>query len=271
MFDRTFVDYKNPRITFDGISWFISAGVEENYIAPKLAEEVVGVDLGLKTLAVCSNNIKVENISKSKKFRKLYKKQRRLQKRVSRKYLMNKQGNKFVKTKNIIKLEVKLRKLQIRLNNLKQDFFHKETTKLVRTKLKEVVLEDLNIKGMMKNKHLSKSFQRSSLCAFRTMLVNKCSRDNIIVTEADRFFPSSKLCSKCGTTKEDLKLKDRTYDCSNCGNSVDRDLNASLNLKNYSQFERMSSLWRVKQNCCSSGNTAKQDSVKQEFYMESNC
>lgn len=180
--DKNFkIKYINPRITFDGINWFISVGVEEVYAQPKLGNETIGIDLGLKQLATCSNGVVVENITRSKVYRKIIKSKIRLQRQVSKKYLLNKKGNKFVKTKNIFKIERKIRKKQIKLNNLKQDYFHKTTTTLVRTKPKSVVIEDLNIIGMMKNKHLSKSFQESSLSTFKQMLISKCLRDNIEV------------------------------------------------------------------------------------------
>lgn len=265
------VKYYNPRITFDGIDWFISGGVEEEYNPPKLTKEVIGIDLGLKNLAFCSNGTIIANISKSKSYKKISKSKRRLQRQVSRKYKLNKQGSKFIKTKNIIKLERKIKVKQIKLNNIKLDFFHKQTTTLVRTKPRVVVVEDLNVNGMMKNKHLSKSFQESSLNTFKVMLLNKCKRDNIEVVEADRFFPSSKLCSSCGSTKHDLKLKDRIYKCSSCGLEIDRDYSASLNLKRYPEFQGNLSLWRVTSNDSSARNSMKSDSMKQEFYKKFDC
>ena len=266
--------YYNPRCTFDGIDWFISVGVEEDYLHPKLTEEVVGIDLGLKTLAVCSNSMNFKNISKSKEYKRILKSKKQKQRQVSRKYEKNKQtienSNKFkfIKTNNIIKLERRIQKQNIRLTNIKKDFFHKSTTTLVRTKPAVVVLEDLNVKGMMKNKHLSKAFQESSLFTFKQILINKCERDNITVIEADRFYPSSKLCSCCGNKKDDLKLRDRTYRCSNCGLEIDRDYNASLNLKQYPQFEGNSSLWRTKQNLSSNSNVIKESSMKKEIYVD---
>lgn len=226
--------YYNPRITFNGVDWFISAGVEEQPEQPALTDEVVGIDLGLKTLAVCSNKMNLENFTKSKEYKKIQRNKKRLQRQVSKKYEKNKQGNKFVKTKNISKTERKIKKKQIHLNNIKIDRFHKFTTELVRTKPSTVVLEDLNIKGMMKNKHLSHAFQESSLYMLKQMLINKCETLGINVIEANRFYPSSKLCSNCGEVKHNLKLKDRIYKCEKCGLVIDRDYNASLNLKHYS-------------------------------------
>ena len=146
---------------------------------------------------------------------------------------MNKQGNDYVKTKNIIKDELKLLKLNHKLTNIRKDYLHKITTDIVKRELSFIVLEDLNVKGMMKNKHLAKAVQQQNFYRFRELLTYKAEQAGIKLIIADRFYPSSKLCSNCGTIKHNLKLTERTYICNECGLEIDRDLNASLNLCRY--------------------------------------
>ena len=241
------LNYQNPRITFDGIDWWISVALKEDFNKPKLTDSTIGIDLGLKALATCSNGTVFRNITKDKSYRKLEKSIKQKQRQVSRKYEQNKQGKKFVETNNILKLERKIQKKRTKQQNIKKDYFHKSTTALVRTKPQAIVLEDLNIKGMMKNRYLSHALQSTSMNQFRQMLINKCEKYGIEVIEADRFFPSSQICSNCGNRKVDLKLSDRVYRCGHCGNEIDRDLNAAKNLAAYRQFDGKLSLWRTKQ------------------------
>lgn len=238
--------YQNPRITFDGVSWFISVGVKEETIKPKLTKETIGVDLGLKELATCSNGTVFHNVSKFSNYRKLEKSLKQKQRQLSRKYLLNKQGNKFVKTKNIQKLELSTQNKRIKQTNIKKDYFHKFSTALVRAKPKAIVLEDLNVAGMRKNKYLSHAVQSASISMFKDMLVNKATTLGIEIVYADKFYPSSQICSKCGNRRP-IKLSERTYKCPVCGLEIDRDLNASINLKHYPEFQGKLSLWRAKQ------------------------
>ena len=157
-----------------------------------------------------------------------------------------KKGNKFVKTNNIKKLETSIQKKRIKQQDIKKDYFHKSTTALVRTKPKAIVLEDLNVAGMRKNKYLSHSLQETSISTFKQMLINKAESHGIEVVLADRFYPSSQICSHCGNRKVDLKLSERVYKCPICGLEIDRDLNASINLKHYREFPEKLSLWRAK-------------------------
>ena len=237
-------NYQNPRITFDGIDWFISVGVKEETAKPKLTDETIGIDLGLKKLAACSNGMVFHNVAKFPNYRKLEKSVKQKQRQLSRKYLLNKQGNKFVKTKNIIKLERFTQKKRIKQNNIKKDYFHKSSTALVKTKPKAIVLEDLNVAGMRKNKHLSRAFQSASISMFKGMLVNKAVSLGIEIIYADRYFPSSQMCSQCGN-KKSIRLSERTYRCPVCGLEIDRDFNASINLKHYPEFQGKLSLWRA--------------------------
>ena len=194
----------------------------------------IGIDLGIKELATVSNFEKpFKNINKSQKVRKLKKRLKRYQKQVSKKYQINKQGNKFVKTNNILKLELKIRLIHEKIKNIRLNHNHQVTNLIVKTKPSRIVMEDLNVHGMMKNKHLSKAIQEQGFYQFITFIKYKCENYKIDFVQADRFYPSSKMCSCCGNIKKDLKLSDRIYHCNNCGMTLDRDYNASINLANY--------------------------------------
>ena len=240
------LNYQNPRITFDGIDWWLSVGLPIEIEQYELTDEIIGIDLGLKELATCSNGMVFHNVSKSKEYQKVNKSLKQKQRQISRKYEMNKQGNKFIKTSNINKLERRIQKKRIRLQNIKKDYFHKSSTALVRTKPKAIVLEDLNVAGMRKNKHLSHSLQETSISTFKQMLISKAENHGIEVVLADRFYPSSQICSHCGNRKVDLKLSERVYKCPVCGLEINRDFNASINLKHYREFPEKLSLWRAK-------------------------
>lgn len=225
--------YMNPRVSFDGIHWYVSVGIEIENIKPKLTDENIGIDLGIKDLAICSNKMTFKNINKTSKVKKLEKKMRRLQRKISRKYLKNKEGESYRKTSNIIKLEKDIKKVYKHLDNIRTNYIHKVTTKIVKAKPSRVVMEDLNVMGMMKNKHLSKAIAHQNFYKFIQIMEYKCERYGIEFIQADRFYPSSKTCSCCGHIKKDLKLSDRIYKCPNCGVVIDRDFNASINLSRY--------------------------------------
>lgn len=228
------VKYMNPRIKYDGLNWYITVGIEYENSDTLPSNEGIGIDLGIKDLAICSDENTYKNINKSQKVKKLEKRKRRLQRSVSRKYEKNKKGGSYCKTSNIIKREKELLKLNHRLTNIRQDYLHQTTTEIVKTKPSYIVLEDLNVKGMMKNRHLSKAVQQQCFGEFRRQIEYKAMWNNIPVIIADRFFSSSKLCSCCGNIKKDLKLSDRIYRCE-CGNVIDRDYQAALNLKRYGE------------------------------------
>lgn len=227
--------YYNPRIKYDGLNWWITVGIEYEDCATLPLNEGIGIDLGIKDLAICSDEHKYHNINKSKKVKKLEKRKRRLQHSISRKYDKNKKGVSYCKTSNIIKSEKELLKLNHRLANIRQNCLHQTTTEIVKAKPSYIVLEDLNVKSMMKNRHLSKAIQQQCFGEFRRQIEYKSVWNNIPVIIADRFFPSSKLCSCCGAIKKDLKLSDRIYRCE-CGNVIDRDYQAALNLKRYGEM-----------------------------------
>ena len=199
-------------------------------IVSKNTNEGIGIDLGLKDFAICSNGEKYKNINKTEKIRKIEKKLKREQKKLSRKYEnLKKKGGTATKS-NIKKQIVKVQKLHHKLDNIRTDYVNKTISNIINQKPKFITIEDLNVKGMMKNKHLSKAVANEKFYEFRSKLTNKCNVLGIELRIVDRFYPSSKLCHLCGSMKKDLKLKDRIYKC-NCGYIEDRDYNASLNLR----------------------------------------
>ncbi|AFS77230.1 IS605 transposase, OrfB family [Gottschalkia acidurici 9a] len=228
------VKYTNPRVSFDGKYWYISVGTEKENLKVELTDKSMGIDVGIKDLAICSNGMIFKNINKTRLVKKLEKRLRRLQRKVSRKYKVNKEGRKFVKTSNIIKLEKQIRLLHRKLFNIRNNHLHQATTKIVKTKPSRVVMETLNIKGMMKNKHLSKAIAKQGLYEFKRQLQYKCEFYGIEFIEADKWYPSSKTCSECRHIKGKLSLSERTYICEECGAVIDRDFNASINLSRYS-------------------------------------
>ena len=228
--------YINPRVTFDGLNWWISVGLEYEDNIHKPTNEGIGIDLGIKDLAICSDGIVYKNINKTSKIKKLKKKKRRLQRKISNKYLINKKGVCYIKTSNIIKLEKQLLKLNKRLTGIRTDYLHQVTTEIINREPMFIALEDLNVKGMMKNKHLAKAIQEQSFYEFKRIITYKALWNNIEIVDVPRFYPSSKTCSECGSYKKDLKLSDREYICEECGCIIDRDLNASINLAKYKQL-----------------------------------
>lgn len=229
------VKYMNPRIKYDGINWYITVGIEYEDSTTLPSNEGVGIDLGIKDLAICCDGNTYKNINKTQRVKKLEKRKRKLQRSISRKYEKNKKGGIYCKTSNIIKREKELLKLNHRLTNIRQNYLHQTTSEIVKREPSFICIEDLNVKGMMKNRHLSKAIQQQCFGEFRRQIEYKSAWNNISVIIADRFFPSSKLCSCCGAIKKDLKLSDRVYKCE-CGNVIDRDYQAALNLKKYGEM-----------------------------------
>ena len=228
------VKYTNPRIKYDGLHWYITVGVEYEYTSDPPSKTGIGIDLGIKDLAICSDGNKYQNINKSQKFKQLEKRKRRLQRSISRRYEKNKKGAFYCKTSNIIKREKELLRLNHRLTNIRQNYLHQTTSEIIKRKPSFICIEDLNVSGMMKNRHISKAVSSQKFYEFRRQIEYKAMWNNISVIIADRFFPSSKLCSCCGNIKNDLKLSDRIYKCE-CGNVIDRDYQASINLKRYGE------------------------------------
>ena len=192
----------------------------------------LGVDLGIKDTAVCSNGMIFKNINKTKKVKKLKKKLKREQRKMSKSVEYSKSKKiKLKECKNFSKKKLKIQKLFYRLNCIRDDYNNKMVNELTKTKLKYITIEDLKVSNMMKNRHLSKAIQEQNFYSIRTKLINKCKERNIELRLVDTFYPSSKTCSCCGSIKKDLKLNNRVYKCSNCGLEIDRDYNASINLK----------------------------------------
>lgn len=219
--------YYNPRIKFDGKYWYLSVGVEVSPVANQLTSRTVGIDVGIKELAVTSDGVIYKNINKTASVRKAEKRLKRLQRRASKIYKERKP-----KSSNLLKLEEQIRKQHRRLTNIRVNHIHQVSAEIVKSKPSRIVMEDLNIKGMMKNRHLARSIANQKLYFFKQCVQYKCELNGIEFVEADRWYPSSKLCNSCGSIKKNLELKDRTYHCE-CGYHCDRDLNASYNLRDY--------------------------------------
>ena len=201
---------------------------------PQLNDFGLGIDLGVKEFAVISNGTVKKNINKSTKLKKLEKQLKREQRCLSRKYEDTKKRNNKTKgeatRQNIQKQVLKVQKLHHRIDNIRTDYINKCVNEIVKTKPSYITIEDLNVKGMMKNKYLSKAVASQKFYEFRTKLEAKCKELGIELRIVDRWYPSSKLCHECGCIKKDLKLSDREYICE-CGYHADRDYNASINLR----------------------------------------
>ena len=226
--------YLNPSCVFDGKYWFLNFALEIEDNQTILNENLsIGIDLGIKELAVVNILDKpIKNINKTKKVKNIEKRLKRKQRRVARKYLMNNVKG-FNKTKNIIKMEKEINLLYRKLYNIRHNHIHQSTSMIIKMKPYRVVMEDLNVSGMMRNRSLAKALQDQCLHEFIRQMKYKCEWNGIEFVQADRFYPSSKTCSCCGNIKKDLKLKDRIYKCDKCGLKIDRDKNASINLGKY--------------------------------------
>ncbi|EPV4646348.1 RNA-guided endonuclease InsQ/TnpB family protein [Clostridium perfringens] len=203
--------------------------------------EGIGIDLGIKDFAICSNGNKFKNINKTSTVKKIEKKLKREQRKLSRKYESLKIRNKNIKEgratrQNIQKQVVKVQRLHQRLANIRTDYINKTVFSIVKQKPSYITIEDLAVSNIMKNKHLSKAIASQKFFEFKTKLMSKCKQNDVELRIVDRFYPSSKTCSNCGRIKKDLKLSDRVYKCS-CGFVIDRDLNASINLRNAKEYK----------------------------------
>lgn len=226
--------YTNPRIKYDGLNWWLTIGIEYKNFVSVSSKNGVGIDLGIKDLAICSDGNKYQNINKAQKVKKIEKQKCRLQRSISRSYENNKKGESYCKTNNVIKKEKLLLKLNHKLTNIRQNYLHQITSEIVKREPSFICIEDLNVKGMIRNKHLSKAIQQQGFYEFRRQIEYKSEWNNVPVIVADRFFPSSKLCNCCRMIKTNLKLSERIYRCK-CGNVIDRDYQAALNLKKYGE------------------------------------
>ena len=199
------------------------------------SSEGIGIDLGLKDFAIVSNGKTYKNINKSARLKKLEKKLARDQRGLSRKYKNLKKGGSTQK-RNIQKQRLKIQKLHHRIDNIRTDYINKIIAEIVKTKPSHITIEDLNVSGMMKNKHLSKAVASQKYYEFKTKLLAKCKENGIELRIVDRWFPSSKTCHCCKHIKKDLKLSDRLFRC-DCGYIEDRDFNAALNLRDATTYE----------------------------------
>lgn len=222
--------------------YYVSILVEEDDIqVSKPINEGIGIDVGIKDFAICSDGIKFKNINKIATVKKVEKKLKREQRKLSRKYESLKIRNKNIEEgsatrQNIQKQVVKVQKLHQRLTNIRTDYINKTVFSIIKQKPSYITIEDLAVSNLMKNKHLSKAIASQKFFEFKTKLMSKCKENNIELRIVDRFYPSSKTCSQCGKIKKDLKLSDRIYRC-DCGFTIDRDLNASINLKNAKKYK----------------------------------
>ncbi len=239
---RNVCKFTDPRICFENNKWILSFGMECDNQAQELNDFSLGIDLGIKDLAVIAYNNKNEkfkNINKTKRVKNLKSKLKHLQRKINRKYLTNQNKkvyeDKWHKSNNILKTEEQIRKVYNKLSNIRKNYIHQTTHKIIDLKPKRIVMEDLNVSGMMKNRHLSKSIQEQCFYEFIRQIKYKCEWNGIDFEQADRFYPSSKTCSCCGNIKKNLKLKDRIYVCDKCGAIIDRDINAAINLMQYSK------------------------------------
>ena len=217
-------------VSFDGKYWYLSYTEDVEAQVANLPDytDGVGIDLGIKTLATVSNGTTVPNIKTFRRVRILNKRLKRFQRKVSRKYLINK-CNKYNKTKNIMKLERQIKLIHRSLRNIRINHIRKFVSDLVKKQPQYIAIEDLNVKGMMKNKYLAKDIANCSFYTIKEHLIRKATERCIAVRLVDRFYPSSKTCSNCGNYNK-VKLSQRVYHCSHCQEKIDRDFNASLNI-----------------------------------------
>ena len=227
---------KSGHVSIKADRYYVSVLIEipDNRIASHSGEGI-GIDLGLKDFAIASNGKTYKNINKSAKLKKLEKKLIREQRSLSRKYENIKKGGSTQK-RNIQKQRLKIQKLHQRIDNIRTDYINKIIAEIVKTKPSHITIEDLNVSGMMKNRHLSKEVASQKFYEFKTKLQAKCKENGIELRIVDRWFPSSKTCHCCKSIKKDLKLSDRIFRC-DCGYIEDRDFNAALNLRDATTYE----------------------------------
>ena len=229
--------YYNPRVVYDSYRFYIVVSVDDAHAPIKknkeLIDKTIGIDLNISSI-VTSENKSYVSINKEKKVRKTTRALKRIQRKSSRKYeVAKKEKRKLRECKNFIKDKKLIRVKQERLNNLRSDYINKVINDILTKPPKVIVVEDLDVKQMQQNKKISSLIQISSFRKFITKLKERCSKYNIKVKDADRYYPSSKMCSKCKNIKEKLLLSERVYRCSVCNSKISRDLNAAINLANY--------------------------------------
>ena len=225
--------FVTPRISYCNGKWILSVGIKCDNQASHHLSGKMGIDLGVKELAIVAynnQNFIFHNINKTKRVKNLKRKLAYLHKKVSRKYKVN--GN-YEKTKSILKTEAQIKEICYHISKIRENYIHQITHQLISLYPERIVMEDINISGLMKNKFLSAAIQEQCFYEFIRQIKYKCLRNGIEFIQANRFYPSSKTCSCCGNIKKDLTLSDRVYVCNQCGFTIDRDINAAINLMNY--------------------------------------
>lgn len=237
---RNSAKFYNVRISNINGKWLLSFGLDVAKNKPLLNDYSVGIDLGIKNLAIVAyddNIIEFGNINKTAKMKRLKSKLKHLQREQCRKYTtnnnLNKYAEKYYKSNQIKEVEKQIADIHKRIVDIRKNYIHQITSQIIKLYPKRVVMEDLNIEGMKKNRHLSRAISEQCFYEFRRQMEYKCQLNGIEFVLADRYYPSSKTCSCCGTIKKDLKLSDRIYYCPECGMKMDRDANAAINLMNY--------------------------------------
>lgn len=235
-------DISSGTISYKAGKYFVAVLVEEKPIQNNsLKSGSIGIDLGIKEFATISNGQVFKNINKTERIQKLEKRLKRENRRLSRKlkYLgsLNNKGEQEPVCNNIQKQKLKIQKIYHKLTNIRTDYVNKTISSIVKQNPSSITIEDLDVRSMMKNKHLSAKIAKQKFYEFRAKLTFKCNLNNIELRIVDRWYPSSKVCSYCGFYKQDLKLSDRIFKCNNCDTNIDRDLNASLNLKNAKEYK----------------------------------
>ena len=226
--------YSKPTIIYDNKYWYISVSIETEVSDLESPTDSVGIDLGIKDLAVVATDkehVKTfSSINKTPRVKKLERKLHRCQRKLDRQRSMRPFGTKLSDLKNYQKTKKRIQLIYRTLTNIRDNYLHQVTTWVVKTKPSAIVLEDLAVRNMMRNRHLAKAIQDQKFYTFRTMITYKAARSSIPVILADRFLPSSKTCHNCGCVKRNLSLSERTFKCEECGYTMDRDINAAMNL-----------------------------------------
>lgn len=231
------IKYHSPHIKFDGKYWFLTFGFEVDIEPDETTDEVVGVDLGIINTIYTSDGVSKSNINDTRQVQVLERRKKRLQRRVSRKYKFNKQGKRYIKTKNIKRCERKLQVINRQLRCIRESYTHRIVNEIVNKLPKRIMLENLKVKNMMKNKHLARAIQAQGFYRIRQLITEKAINTLAVqVCIIPWHYPSSKRCSRCGNIKKDLKLSDRIYRCQACGVVLDRDYNAALNIRDCKEY-----------------------------------